>query len=73
MNVTFKMKLKLTQYKSLINIVTNNISQQTWTIRRNSNCSKAGNGMQNSKDEEGKVNMGQLSLSDAASGTLGDG
>ena len=24
-------------------------------------------------DEEGKVNMGQLSLSDAASGTLGDG
>ena len=49
MNVTFKMKLKLTQYKSLINIVTNNISQQTWTIRRNSNCSKAGNGMQNSK------------------------
>ena len=49
MNVTFKMKLKFTQYKSLINIVTNNISQQTWTIRRNSNCSKAGNGMQNSK------------------------
>ena len=48
MNVTFKMKLKFTQYKSLINIVTNNISQQTWTIRRNSNCSKAGNGMQNS-------------------------
>ena len=45
----FKMKLKLTQYKSLINIVTNNISQQTWTIWRNSNCSKAGNGMQNSK------------------------
>ena len=43
------MKLKFTQYKSLINIVTNNISQQTWTIRRNSNCSKAGNGMQNSK------------------------
>ena len=48
MNVTFKMKLKFTQYKSLINIVTNNISQQTWAIRRNSNCSKAGNGMQNS-------------------------